>query len=109
MSTGTELTIPRSELLTMLRTMKLIRRFEERSAEHYARGNIGGFLHLYIGEEAVAVGVISPLRDDDKVVTHYRDHGHALARGSGHGGVHGGAVRQVHGLERWQGRFHALL
>ena len=81
MSMGTELTIPRSELLTMLRTMKLIRRFEERSAEHYARGNIGGFLHLYIGEEAVAVGVISPLRDDDKVVTHYRDHGHALARG----------------------------
>ncbi len=65
----------------MLRTMKLIRRFEERSAEHYARGNIGGFLHLYIGEEAVAVGVISPLRDDDKIVTHYRDHGHALARG----------------------------
>ncbi len=65
----------------MLRTMKLIRRFEERSAEHYGRGNIGGFLHLYIGEEAVAVGVISPLRDDDKIVTHYRDHGHALARG----------------------------
>ena len=61
--------------------MKLIRRFEERSAEHYGRGNIGGFLHLYIGEEAVAVGVISPLRDDDKIVTHYRDHGHALARG----------------------------
>ena len=80
-STTTDLSIPRSELLTMLRTMKLIRRFEERSAEHYARGNIGGFLHLYIGEEAVAVGVISPLRDDDKVVTHYRDHGHALARG----------------------------
>ena len=65
----------------MLRTMKLIRRFEERCAEHYARGNIGGFLHLYIGEEAVAVGVISPLREDDKIVTHYRDHGHALARG----------------------------
>ena len=65
----------------MLRTMKLIRRFEERSAEHYGRGNIGGFLHLYIGEEAVAVGAISPLRDDDKIVTHYRDHGHALARG----------------------------
>lgn len=81
MSTLTNLAIPRSELLTMLRTMKLIRRFEERSAEHYGRGNIGGFLHLYIGEEAVAVGVISPLREDDKIVTHYRDHGHALARG----------------------------
>lgn len=81
MSTSIDSTLPRSELLTMLRTMKLIRRFEERSAEHYGRGNIGGFLHLYIGEEAVAVGVISPLRDDDKIVTHYRDHGHALARG----------------------------
>ncbi len=81
MSTSIDATLPRSELLTMLRTMKLIRRFEERSAEHYGRGNIGGFLHLYIGEEAVAVGVISPLRDDDKIVTHYRDHGHALARG----------------------------
>ena len=81
MSTSIDSTLPRSELLTMLRTMKLIRRFEERSAEHYGRGNIGGFLHLYIGEEAVAVGVISPLREDDKIVTHYRDHGHALARG----------------------------
>ena len=81
MSTSIDSTLPRSELLTMLRTMKLIRRFEERSAEHYGRGNIGGFLHLYIGEEAVAVGAISPLRDDDKIVTHYRDHGHALARG----------------------------
>ncbi len=81
MSTQTDLTIPRAELLTLLRSMKLIRRFEERSAEHYARGNIGGFLHLYIGEEAVAVGVISLLREDDRIVTHYRDHGHALARG----------------------------
>ena len=81
MSTSATTAVPRSERLTLLRTMKLIRRFEERSAEHYGRGNIGGFLHLYIGEEAVAVGVISLLRDDDKIVTHYRDHGHALARG----------------------------
>ena len=81
MSTTAESSISTAELLTTLRTMKLIRRFEERCAEYYARGRIGGFLHLYIGEEAVAVGVISPLREDDKIVTHYRDHGHALARG----------------------------
>ena len=61
--------------------MLLIRRFEERSGRLYMQGKIRGFLHLYIGEEAVAVGAISALRDDDYVITHYRDHGHALARG----------------------------
>lgn len=61
--------------------MILIRRFEERSAEMYALGKIAGFCHLYIGEEAVAVGTISATREDDYIVTSYRDHGHALARG----------------------------
>ncbi len=61
--------------------MVLIRRIEEEAAEAYQRGLIGGFLHLYIGEEATAVGSINALRDDDNVVVHYRDHGHALARG----------------------------
>ena len=61
--------------------MLLIRRFEEKCAEMYTRGKIRGFLHLYTGEEACAVGAINALRDDDKIVTHYRDHGHALARG----------------------------
>ena len=64
-----------------LHEMLLIRRFEEKCAEMYARGKIHGFLHLYTGEEACAVGAIHALRDDDKIVTHYRDHGHALARG----------------------------
>src|SRR3990170_2184046 len=68
-------------LTEMLRQMMLIRRFEEKAAEMYARRKIGGFLHLYIGQEAVAVGAISALRDDDYVVSHYREHGHALARG----------------------------
>ena len=63
------------------RQMLLIRRFEERASEMYMRGKIRGFLHLYIGEEAIAVGAISALRPEDYIVTHYRDHGHALARG----------------------------
>jgi len=61
--------------------MMLIRRFEEKAAEMYARRKIGGFLHLYIGQEAVAVGAISVLGEDDYIVSHYREHGHALARG----------------------------
>jgi pyruvate dehydrogenase E1 component alpha subunit len=59
----------------------LIRRFEEKAAEMYARGRIAGFLHLYTGEEAVAVGAMAAINDNDHVITHYRDHGHALARG----------------------------
>src|SRR6185437_11452320 len=65
----------------LLRDMLLIRRFEERCAEAYALGKIGGFCHLYIGQEAVGVGAISALRDDDYVIGSYRDHGQALARG----------------------------
>ena len=66
------------ELLTQ---MTRIRRFEERCAELYSGTKIRGFLHLYIGEEAVAVGVMSALAADDRVVSTYREHGHALARG----------------------------
>ena len=65
----------------LLRTMLLIRRFEETCAELYSATKIRGFLHLYIGEEAVATGVMSALRPDDTVVSTYREHGHALARG----------------------------
>ena len=65
----------------LLRSMLLQRRFEERTAEAYALGKIGGFCHLYIGQEASGTGAISVLRDDDYVVTTYRDHGQALARG----------------------------
>ncbi len=66
----------------MLYQMVLIRRFEEKSAESYTLGKIGGFCHLYIGQEAVAVGSLSALRPDDYVFTSYRDHGHALAMGT---------------------------
>jgi pyruvate dehydrogenase E1 component alpha subunit len=61
--------------------MSLIRRFEERAEEAYGQGKIGGFLHLYIGEEGVAVGAMAALRPEDDVITHYRDHGYVLARG----------------------------
>ena len=65
----------------LLRSMLLQRRFEERVAEAYALGKIGGFCHLYIGQEAVSTGTISLLREDDYVITTYRDHGQGLARG----------------------------
>jgi pyruvate dehydrogenase E1 component alpha subunit len=61
--------------------MLLIRKFEEQSDRLYKSGKIRGFCHLYIGQEAIAVGAISTLRSDDYIITHYRDHGHALARG----------------------------
>src|SRR5438270_884031 len=65
----------------MLRQMLLIRRFEEKAAEAYALGKIGGFCHLYIGQEAVGVGSLAALREDDYVISSYREHGQALARG----------------------------
>lgn len=74
--------LDRDQLLDFYRQMYLIRRFEERAAEQYAYGKIGGFLHLYIGEEAVAVGAINALRQQDHLFTHYRDHGYALAIGA---------------------------
>jgi pyruvate dehydrogenase E1 component alpha subunit len=73
--------LDKPELIELLRKMMLMRRFEEKAAEMYARQKIAGFLHLYIGEEAVAAGAISAINDDDHIITHYRDHGHALARG----------------------------
>ena len=63
------------------REMVLVRRFEERARQAYQQGKIGGFLHLYIGEEAIATGAIHALKPQDHIVTHYRDHGHAIARG----------------------------
>ena len=72
----------KSTLLDWYRQMVLIRRFEQKSAEIYQLGKIGGFLHLYIGQEAVAVGSIAARQEGDHVITAYRDHGHALAVGS---------------------------
>jgi pyruvate dehydrogenase E1 component alpha subunit len=69
------------ELIELYRQMLLIRRFEEKSAEAYVAGKIGGFCHLYIGQEAVGVGAISAVRKDDYVLASYREHGLALAKG----------------------------
>lgn len=75
-------TLPdRDRALKLLREMIRIRRFEEKSAEMYSAGAIRGFLHLYIGEEANAVGLMDALREDDAIVATYREHGHALAKG----------------------------
>ena len=71
----------RETLLKLFHQMVLIRRFEEKCAEAYSLGKIGGFCHLYIGQEAVGVGSISAIREDDYVVTSYREHGQALAKG----------------------------
>ena len=74
-------TLDKTLIADLYRQMQLIRAFEERCNVEYQRQNIKGFLHLYVGEEAVAVGAISTLREDDYIITSYRDHGHALARG----------------------------
>ena len=73
---------PVADQIQMYRMMTLIRRFEEGAAEAYADGFIGGFMHLYIGQEAVATGAISALNHDDYVYATYRDHAHALVRES---------------------------
>jgi pyruvate dehydrogenase E1 component alpha subunit len=71
----------------LLRDMLLLRRFEERAGEQYALGRIGGFCHLYIGQEAVAVGAMAALEPDDLIMCSYREHGQALARGMSSRGV----------------------
>jgi len=67
--------------IDLYRQMVLIRRFEEKTSQMYQKGHIGGFCHLYIGEEAVGIGAIAALRETDYVVTGYRDHGQAIAKG----------------------------
>ena len=74
-------TAGRDELLKLYREMLLIRRFEERAGQLYGMGLIGGFCHLYIGQEAIAVGIQSVKQPGDQVITGYRDHGHMLACG----------------------------
>ncbi len=71
----------KKKLLEMYRMMLLIRRFEERTAQMYGMQKIGGFCHLYIGQEAVGVGAVSALRPGDQFISAYRDHGHILAMG----------------------------
>ena len=78
-----ELGLTDDDLVSMYRNMLLQRRFEERAAQMYGRQKIAGFLHLYIGQEAVSIGCVKALRETDYVITAYRDHGIALAMGMG--------------------------
>ncbi len=87
----------------LLRQMLLIRVFEERAGEAYAQGKIGGFCHLYIGQEAVATGAIAALRPDDYIFASYREHAHALVRGISPRAVMAELFGKVTGCSRGKG------
>ena len=93
----------REHALALLRGMLRIRRFEEKCAELYSAGKIQGFLHLYIGEEAVAVGSLQALTPEDAIVSTYREHGHALARGLAPGAVMAEMYGKANGCCRGRG------
>ena len=93
----------RNDVLSLYRQMLLIRRFEEKSAEMYALAKIAGFLHLYIGQEAIAVGTMAALQPDDYVISAYRDHGHCLARGSDPGRIMAEMFGKATGLCKGKG------
>jgi pyruvate dehydrogenase E1 component alpha subunit len=95
--------LTRDHALDLLRQMVLIRRFEEKAAELYTVGKIRGFLHLYIGEEAVAVGAMQALIADDNVVATYREHGQALVRGVPAGAVMAEMYGKANGCSRGRG------
>ena len=93
----------RDHARTLLNQMLRIRRFEEKSAELYTKGKIRGFLHLYIGEEAVAVGAMQALTAEDAIVATYREHGHALARGMAMGPLMAELYGKANGCSRGRG------
>jgi pyruvate dehydrogenase E1 component alpha subunit len=97
------LALEREHAHELLRQMLLIRHFEEKSAELYSAGKIRGFLHLYIGEEAVAVGAMQALSPDDAIVATYREHGQALARGLPAGAVMAEMYGKANGCSRGRG------
>jgi pyruvate dehydrogenase E1 component alpha subunit len=93
----------REQELTALRDMLLIRRFEEKAGQLYGMGAIGGFCHLYIGQEAVVVGMQMALKPGDEVITGYRDHGHMLATGMDAKGVMAELTGRRGGYSRGKG------
>jgi len=95
--------ISKAQLLEFYRLMRLVREFERECERQYTRGNIKGFLHVYTGEEAIAVGAIATLSDQDYVVTHYRDHGHALARGLDTGRIMAELFGKATGVSKGKG------
>ncbi len=92
-----------AQLLKFYRDMLLIRRFEERAGQLYGMGLIGGFCHLYIGQEAVVVGMQAAIGEGDQVITAYRDHGHMLACGMDPGGVMAELTGREGGYSRGKG------
>jgi len=95
--------LERAHTVALLRQMLLIRRFEEKAAELYTLGKIRGFLHLYIGEEAVAVGAMQALTPEDGIVATYREHGQALARGMPAGSLMAEMYGKANGCSRGHG------
>jgi pyruvate dehydrogenase E1 component alpha subunit len=95
--------VDREHAQALLREMLRIRRFDEKAAELYTLGKIRGFLHLYIGEEAVAVGAMQALAPDDAIVSTYREHGHALARGLPAGALMAELYGKASGCSRGRG------
>ena len=93
----------KDELLQYYNDMLLIRRFEEKAGQLYGMGLIGGFCHLYIGQEAVVVGIQSTLKDGDAVITSYRDHGHMLACGMDARGVMAELTGRAGGYSKGKG------
>ena len=93
----------RDEAREWLEAMALIRRFEERAGEMYAKAKVGGFLHLAIGEEATIVGAVRAMRDEDYLISTYRSHGHALARGADPGHVMAELFGRESGLSKGRG------
>jgi pyruvate dehydrogenase E1 component alpha subunit len=98
-----EAVVGRDHVLALLLEMLRIRRFEEKCAELYSAGKIHGFLHLYIGEEAVAAGAMQALTPDDNIVSTYREHGHALVRGLSPGAVMAEMYGKANGCCRGRG------
>ena len=97
------MTVERGHALELLRQMVLIRRFKEKAAELYMLGKIRGFLHLYIGEEAVAVGAMQAFMPEDAIVATYREHGQALARGIPAGSLMAEMYGKANGCSRGRG------
>ena len=97
------MTVDRDHGLELLRQMLLVRRFEEKCVELYSATKIRGFMHLYIGEEAVAVGTMQALTPQDAIVATYREHGHALVRGVEPGAVMAEMYGKLEGCSRGRG------
>jgi len=102
-SSGSIATFSKDQEVSAYRDMLLIRRFEEKAGQMYGMGLIGGFCHLYIGQEAVVVGMQMALKKGDQVITGYRDHGHMIACGMDPKGVMAELTGRAHGYSKGKG------